>query len=589
MTGSLPPGLGLPVLVAFLLLAPGPAWTELELTLSVDRSRVSPSQPVQLTLRMSAESPVRHLASPTIDLGGFIVHGPSVMDMESHDRRGARYTRELRYTLYARNPGRFTVGPARLEAEGKVLTTEAVEVHVRGEKSSGRKGGDSGERQLEDDLFVRVEADRDTAYVGEQVNVRFDLCYRYHLRNPRLAEVPEYTGFWVKELFAATRLDPHREVIEGLPFQVAPLRHVALFPTASGPQAIDPLAITCSLLDDPIFGRSRTLMVRSDAVPIHVRPLPERGRPAEFAGAVGEFAISAEAGPVDVGVGDPVTLRVAVTGTGNIRSIPEPALQPAAFEVYEPKVEVEEARSADGGYKAVKRLEYILIPDRAGILEVPALSVAYFDPSAHRYRTASSAPIEIRSRGDGGPGEGGGTYDLTRREIERLGRDIRHIKPDVAHVGASPPFYRSGWYWLAHALLPAGYLALVAWHRHRRRLEKDVAYARRRRAAGELGGRLREAGRRVAGGDGFHAVLQEALVAFVADQGNRPAPGLTRDRCRRELEDRGVAQALVERVDVLLERCEFGLYSPADSDRAAREELLAEAEDVVGLLRRALS
>ena len=419
--------------------------------------------------------------------------------------------------------------------------------------------------------------------------MRFDLCYRYHLRNPRLAEVPEYTGFWVEELFAATRLDPHREMIDGQPFQVAPLRHVALFPTASGSRVIDPLGITCSLLDDPIFGRSRTLMIRSDAVPIHVRPLPERGRPPEFAGAVGEFAISAEAGPADVRVGDPVTLRVAIAGTGNIRSIPEPALRPAAFEVYEPKVEVEEMRSADGRYKAVKRLEYILIPDRAGRLEIPALPVAYFDPAAHRYRTASTAPIEIHSRGDGGGGEGSETWDLTRREIERLGRDIRHIKPDVASIGAAPPLYRRGWYWLAHALFPAGYLALAAWHRHRRRLVRDVAYARRRRSGGELAGRLREAGGRADQGEGFHAALQEALVAFIADQGNLPAPGLTRGRCRRELEDRGVEPAIVDRVDAVLERCEFGRYAPAETERGAREELLAEAGEVAALLRKALS
>ena len=571
-----------------LLLAPGPAWTELEFTLSVDRDRVSTSQPVQLTLRLAAESPLGQRGSPAIDLREFIVHGPAVIDMESHDHRGARYTRELRYTLYARNPGRFAVGPARLEAEGKVLTTEAVEVQVRGGKTAGPKRGDAGERPLEDDLFVRVDADRDTAWVGEQVIVRFDLCYRYHLRNPRLAEVPEYTGFWVEELFAATRLDPHREMIDGLPFQVAPLRHVALFPTASGSRVIDPLGITCSLLDDPIFGRSRSLMVRSDAVPIHVRPLPERGRPAGFAGAVGEFALSAEAGPADVRVGDPVTLRVEIAGTGNIRNIPEPALEPAAFEVYEPKVEVEEARSAGGRYKAVKRLEYILIPDRAGRLEIPALRVAYFDPGAGRYRTASSPPIEIRSRGDGG-GEGGEAYDLTRREIERLGRDIRHIKPDVARIGSAPPLYRNGWYWLAHALLPGGYIALVAWNRHRRRLERDVAYARRRRSGGELAARLREAGGRADEGEGFHAALQEALVAFIADQANLPAPGLTRERCRQELEDRGVEPALAGRVDAVLERCEFGRYAPAETGRGAREELLAEAGEVAALLRKALS
>ena len=578
-------------LAALLLLAAVPGRAELEFTLAVDRGSVTASQPIQLTLRLSDVSPLRDLAAPTIDLGDFIVHGPSVMDMESHDKSGARYTRELRYTLYAKNPGRFVLGPARLRAEGEVLTTDQVEVHVRGKAAgrTGKSGGGAGERGLDDDIFVRAEADRDTAYVGEQVNVRFDLCYRYRLRGPRLSEVPEYTGFWVKELLSASRLDPHREVIDGLPFQVAPLRHVALFPTASGHQVIEPLGLTCSLLEDPIFGRGRTLMFRSEPLSIFVRPLPERGRPRGFAGAVGEFDISAEASPRELRAGDPVTLRVSITGTGNVQSIPEPVLDPPGFEVYEPRRKVEEGRSADGRYVAARNLEYILIPEGGGRLQIPALSVTFFDPAAHRYRTASTAPIEIRSRGSRAGSEAGGGYDLTRREIERLGSDIRHIKPDVDRLGAAPALYRSPWYWLAHALLPLGYVALVARHRHRRRLEKDTGYARRRRSGGALSGRLREARRRAVEGDGFHAALQEAVVTFIADQADLPAPGLTPDRCRRELEDRGLGPDLVDRVAAVLERCEFGRYSPADSDRAAREELLAEVEEVAGLLRKALS
>ena len=575
-------------LAALMLLAAGPGWARLEFTLAVDRASVSASQPVQLTLRLSDVSPLGNLGAPTIDLQEFIAHGPTVMNMESHDRKGARYTRELRYTLYARTPGRFVLGPARLRAGGEVLTTDRVEVHVRGKAATPKAGGGAGERGLEEDIFVRVETDRDTAYVGEQVNVRFDLCYRYRLRGPRLSEVPEYRGFWVKELLAASRLEPHREVIDGLPFQVAPLRHVALFPTASGPQVIEPLGLTCSLLEDPIFGRGRTLMFRSEPLSIFVRPLPERGRPRGFAGAVGEFDISAEASPLELRAGDPVTLRVSITGTGNVQSIPEPVLDPPGFEVYDPKVKVEEGRSADGRYMAARNLEYILIPGRGGLLEIPALSVTYFDPAAHRYRTASTAPIEIRSRGDRAGTEAGG-YGLTRREIERLGSDIRHIKPDVDRIGDAAALYRSARYWLAHALLPLGYAALVAWHRHRRRLQKDTAYARRRRSGGALSGRLREAQRRAAEGDGFHAALQEAVVTFIADQADLPAPGLTPDRCRRELEERGLGPDLVGRVAAVLEGCEFGRYSPADSDRAAREELLAEAEEVAALLRKALA
>ena len=592
------------LLAATVLLAvwplPGLAATP-QLKATVDRTRASQSEPIVLTLTLSSDASLQHVPSPSLDLSAFEVLGPEVR--ETVDLISGHASRQIVYTLYGRQPGKHIIGPARLDLGTQVLQTGKVQVEIT-RQTRRRPRADSGQADdattdgnaLEDNLFVRVTADRDTVYVGQQVGVRFDLCYRYNLRSPRLSEIPSFPGFWVKELFVAQRLDPKRETIDGKDFHVAPLRQVALFPTSDGTQVVQPLGLSCSILsnrsrgsifdalslfDDPIFGRSQSVVVRSEPLDIEVLPLPLEGQPADFTGAVGTFEVHVEAEPRQVQVGDPVTVRVEVVGIGNVQAIPAPDLSPSGFTVYEPNTEMEEGRVAGDLYGGRRKLEYILIPDRGGRLEIPALSISYFDPKTSRYQTASSAPIEVLSQGSDAVGDEEPAYGLTRHEIEELGRDIRHIKPDVEHLGAPSTLYRSVGYWLAHALLPIAYAALLLWQRHARRLEGDVAYARRRRARRELTRRLQAARGRVGSAEGFHAALQEAVVAFIADQLNRPVPGLTRDVCRHELAAHGVSAALVERVDAILEVCEFGRYAPGADDLAARTAQLTEVEETV--------
>lgn len=598
--------------VALLLAGVVPVRAATGFTAAVDRARVSQAEPIHLTLSISSDQNLGHVSAPELDLSAFDVYGPSMSTRMEMVSGRTTFARDLVYTLYGRTPGKAAIGPARVEVGGKVLEAKAIEVEiVRGaprRAAPGAAGGGAGEpargTSLEENLFVRVVADRDTAYVGEQVVVRFDLCYRYNLRDVGFAEIPTFTGFWAKELFVAQRLAPERETLGGLPFNVAPLRRVALFPTGAGTLVVEPMAVSCSvpqgrsrgsafdalsLFDDPIFGRGQAVMVRSEPLAIVVLPVPEVGRPASYTGAVGRFGLRAEAQPLDVKAGDPVTLHVEVEGTGNLQALPDPDVEPAGFKVYDPTVEVEEGQIENGRYGGRKKLEYILIPERGGALRIPALSVSYFDPDERRYRTVTTQPIDVRSRGAEGDAAAEPSYDLTRREIEQLGRDIRHIKPDVDGLGGGLQLYRSAPYWLAHLLLPVTYLALVAYRKHRRRLEGDIAYARRRQAAGAADRRLQSARGLAERGDEFHAALQEALVAFVGDQLNEPVPAITRDRCRQLLVARGLSATLVGRVDGFLERCEFGRFAPGHSDRAARRDLLALGEELIDTLREALS
>lgn len=580
---------------------------EIEFTASVDRNRIGLSEPLQLTLRIVSDENLQHVPAPTLALNGFHVEGPSVSSRIEMVNFSTSFTRELTYRLFAKRQGKMRIGAASLTIAGKTYQTQPISIEVlRTAPRSGRTAaGRSGDEfNLDDHLFVQARSDRQRAYVGQQVTLDFDLFYRFQLHNVGFKEIPTFAGFWIKELFVAQQLQAHREVVNGVTFNVAPLRRMALFPTSAGKQVVERMAVSCeipagrsqrrSLLDDffasdPFFGRTQSALLQSEEVEIEVLPLPEDGRPSEFTGAVGRFALSADAQPTHVQAGDPVTLRVEISGVGNMAAVQVPTIQISeGIKLYEPTVE-EEEQIANGNYGGRRTFEYILIPETGGVMEIPSVRFAYFDPSAERYITLQSAPIYIRSDGEGAQADGE-SYGLSRKDIEAVGSDIRHIKPDAGELGHGSTLYASGLFWALQAGLPLAFLGLVFFQRHRERLRGDVAYARRRRARGEAAKRLERADALLEGGDSgaFYGELQRAVLAFLADRLNIAAAGLTADTCEGALQARGIDEDTIDGLRTWLARCDYARFAQGVGGRADMDDARAEAERLITVLEKSL-
>lgn len=592
---------------ALLLLAFPLCAQEVEFAASVDRTRIGLSEPLQLTLRIVSDENLQHVPAPTLALDAFHVEGPSVSSRIEMVNFSTSFTRELTYRLYAKRQGKVRIGPARIAIAGKTYQTQPIDIEVlRTAQRGGRSGAGNagGEFNMDDHLYVQARSDRQRAYVGQQVTLDFDLFYRFQLHNVGFKEIPTFAGFWIKELFVAQQLQAHREVVNGVTFNVAPLRRVALFPTSAGQQVVEPMAVTCeipagrsqrrSLLDDffasdPFFGRTQSALLQSEPVKIEVLPLPEEGRPAEFTGAVGRFSLAADAQPTQVKAGDPVTLRVEVSGVGNMAAVQVPNIQISeGIKLYEPTVE-EEEQIANGNYGGRRTFEYILIPEAGGVMEIPAVRFAYFDPSVERYITLQSAPIYIRSDGEVAESDGEG-YGLSRKDIEAVGSDIRHIKPDAGALGHGGGLYASGLFWALQVSLPLAFLGLVLFQRHRERLRGDVAYARRRRARGEASKRLQRADALLEGGDSaaFYGELQRAVLAFLADRLNIAAAGLTADACEGALRARGIDEQTVDALRTWLARCDYARFAQGVGGRADMDEARAEAESLITSLEKSI-
>ena len=593
------------MLIAWAAVLLGAPAFAVEFTAQVDRNRAGQADPIRLVLSIAADENIPGIPSPELVLDDFHVEGPSLSTRVEMVNSRTTFKRELTYTLYGREPGNFVIGPASIDLQGRTYETEPIGVEIvpgslRQAPLAGQ-GEPAAPASIADNLFLRVRSDRNRAYVGQQVTLEYDLCYRFRLRNVGFKHLPTFAGFWVKELFAAQTLDARRESIRGSQFNVAPLRRVALFPTRAGTHQVEAMVLSCEIprrsrqrsvfdsfgLFDGLGQSAQSVTVRSEAVAIEVLPLPRKGRPADFSGAVGRFALDVEALPASVPVGDPVTLRVEVRGQGNVSALNFEALEELpGFEVYEPRVETSESVES-GFYGGSRTFEYILIPKRGGHLEIPALRLSYFDPHSASYQAANSTPIRIVSHG-GETAHEGSDYGLSRKTIEEVGRDIRHIKPDLEELEEIEFLYQKKSFWLLPALLPLAFAGLLIHQRHRRRLEGDVAYARRRRARGEADKRLHRARQLLEEGRGieFYAEIQGALLSFLADHLNLAAAGLTQETWAASLRERGVEETEISEVGAFLDDCDFVRFAPTAPERRQMEKAQQEAARLIASLER---
>ena len=594
----------------------GQARADITFEAAVAPTRVGTSDPIRLTLSIVANEVIAHMPAPKISLKDFDVEGPqlSTSQEQYHNMTAGvsevKYIRELNYTLYPKRTGTFVIGPARLEIAGESYLTKAVKVQVvKGSlrkaqlaTQRGNRGGGSGqEATIEDNLFLLTRGNLERVYIGQQLTLDYDLFYRFQVHNVGFKEEPTYSGFWVEELYGAQRLDPHREQVDNVDFNVDLLRQVALFPTQAGTHMIEPMSLSCEIATgssrrrsfggfDVFMGQNtQAVVVRSQPLEIEVLPLPTQGRPENFSGAVGRFNIRVDVQPRQVAVGNPLTLKVEIGGEGHLTGIEAPdlaALQ--GFKIYDPKVH-ENINKGRGHYGGSRMYEYILIPEERGILEIPSLQFAYFNPYSETYEIDQTASLRIVAQGEMAEEEEQ-TFGLSRKDIQEVGQDIRYIKPDLQEASKPLVFYKSAAFWSFQVLLPLTFLALLLLQRHQQRLQGDVAYARRRRAKGEAERRLGQANQFLAQGDGkeFHAEIQRCVLAFVADQLNLSAAGLTSDICTRLLHEKGIAKDRIDELQYLLVECDLARFAAVRFTQEEMEKVRGQAEKIITDLERVL-
>ena len=567
---------------------------------SVDRSKVGTAEQFQIDFTVSGSDVhgVSNFRQP--DFGQFVVlSGPNQSQNFQFINGRTSASISYTYTLYARQTGNYTIGSASIDYKGKTLKTEPVQIEVvQGKPQQPQANAQQQPQQplnLEDKVFIRVLADKQRAKQGEQITLTYRLYWSVGITSYDVVKAPTYEGFWAEDFELPKQPAVASEEYQGKRYQTATIKRTALFATQSGRLRVEPIQLRCPVqvparrksndpfdmfFNDPFFNRMQTVdyELKSNALTLTVDPIPNS--PAGFSGAVGKFTFSASVDKKEAKAGDAITLKLFVSGTGNVKliSMPKPNL-PVDLEAYEPKISEEISR--DGGViRGKKNAEYIMIPRNAGARAIESIPFVYFDLGTNQYVTQRSPKFDLNIL----PGRdiaGSGIGAASKEDIKLLGEDIRFLKISSGDFRRHDESASTQWWFLAGFVFPPVlfFVALA----YRKRMEKvygDMPRLLFQRAGREASRRLKEASRLLAQGntESYHSEIAKALRDYLGHKLQIPKAEMSVDEAIRRLEERGVSQTLVQQLRSCMERAEFARFAPGTDTRMARKDLLDAAK-----------
>lgn len=321
--------------------------------------------------------------------------------------------------------------------------------------------------------------------------------------------------------------------------------------------------------DDP-FGffsqraELRQVNLTSEPKTIRVLPLPTENVPAEFTGAVGSFAIAATASPTNVAMGDPITVKIKITGQGSLDSLNLGSFENwKSFKTYPPSIKIEPTDAL--GVEGSKSFEFAAIPQSSEIKALPQIVFSYFDPAAKAYRSLRQGPFPLQVRASTNstpPTMVGNATDSVRPEAPQ---DIINIKTKPGPlVLIQTPLAASQWF-LAIQAIPVILLGLV-WIRRKKadklranpRLNRQIEVDRLIfRGLPKLKARA-EAN----DAEAFYAQAFRLMQARIGERLNLPAASITESIISERLVPMGLEEDMLKLLHDVFQRCNQARYAP---------------------------
>ncbi|HXK82682.1 MAG TPA: BatD family protein [Bacteroidales bacterium] len=550
-----------------------------------------------------------------------LVGGPSTSSSSSIQIINGQTTQSTSFTysyvLQAKAEGTFTIPAATASINGKSYSCNTVTINVvkQGSKPSqpqqssgrdpwGRQDPYSQQQQQQvtgEDIFIRMHVDRTNIYQGEPIVATLKIYTRLDLMGFEDFVLPDYKGFWVQEFEMPEQISLQRETVNGVPYNTAVLKKDLLYPQYSGTLEIKPAEVVCMVRQrvsggnspwDAFFGyyENKSVSVKSSTVNINVKALPDNA-PGYFSGAVGNFSLKTEVSDDSVQTNDAITIKLIVSGTGNIKLIDPPGIKfPKEFEVYDPEIKLN-VNTAAGGNSGSKTFEYTLIPRYPGNFNIGNIRFAYFDPAAGRYKTLQSESISVFVKRGLNDDEGNVSSSYSKENIDYIGEeDIQFIKlkpfklkKERNYLMGSPLFILL----LSVPLLLFGVVILVL--RKRIKESANIAKMRNKKANKTSMKRLKHAREFMNNNkrEEFYKEVMTALWGYLGDKLDIAVADISKDNVSEKLNERGISDNYTQEFLNIIELCEYAHFAPA-TEETRMQNVYNEAVKIINQLEQQL-
>lgn len=418
---------------------------------------------------------------------------------------------EMSFQVKASREGTFTLPSWNVNMGGKTLQIPATTLQVLAPSQQDliRKQRQTQQKQeLKEAAFIEFNTSRSFLFEGETVPATVQLFLWDRLPVTRIEQAPVKDG----DSFSITELRQPNEKRNfsrngktyavfswpiGLTAAMAG-EHKLSFNTAIRVRVNSRRSapFNSPFLNDPFFGfgREESIKVKGDEMLMEVRSLPMKGRPLGFQGAIGTFTSESRIDSDRVSLGDPVRLVFEISGTGNFAAVPAPEINSSdKFKIGPPAFSFEGNQLTK--HEGKQSFEYIVTPLTAGLLKIPPIEFAYFDPIRESFFSASTLPLPLQvDRGEGWiPNDQGSDYP------KQTGESTRPSTPDLFQaesepgewVGALEPslLMNNPTFWYFQAIPFAGFCSLTCWGIGR----KKRGRAKLKRKANSLSRQMKDA------------------------------------------------------------------------------------------------
>ncbi len=594
----------------FFLLTGYLAGAQVKFSASVNPAQIGKDEYAQLKLTVENAREVQQINPPSLK-DFIIISGPNQESGMSMVNGNVKRYIALSYVLKPKGVGNFSIPSALATADGTNYRSNPVDVKVTAAASGNnqvtnpfntpfgnidpfaepapralyrdyilRKGENPADK-VNKNMFVKLEVDKTSCYVGEPVIATYKLYTRLRSES-NMTKNPSFNGFSVIDL--QQQDNSYRvEKMNGREYNVYIIRKVQLYPLLSGNLELGTAEIENNVhfikaeyLDQQanIFGdmfqgfadvsvppegiEDHKVTLQNKPLSILAKPLPDMNKPASFKGAVGNFQVETKVEKNNFSTDDAGKLVMTISGVGNLQMVNLPEINwPEGIEVFEPK-------ATDDLYKNTvplsgkKIFEFPFTVSKPGTYIIPALDFSFFNPRELKYKMVNTGPIQVTvTKGTGKPKSG--------NEVTKTTND----DPSLAK------FFKNRWrvVSLIAMLIICG---LIFWLKKEDKKEKRVKAAAAVQKENIVDDKpveeimlaqqnpLLPAESILRTGDGraFYTELNQALKNYLSKKLSIPAEELNKKNISEQLDKKGVAHETSMQLHRLMDEIEWQLYTP---------------------------
>lgn len=514
-----------------------------------------------------------------------VVGGPSQSVSQSWINGKVTFSQSYTYIIQPKRKGAFSIASASIKIGGKFIKSEPVKVIVLDAVEIPKNPNDPN-YVAQQNIHLVAEISKANPYVGEGIYVEYRLYVSENVSvyDTSISEAPKYNGFWNQDI-KVNGFPVKMGKYNGENYRYIVLQKALLIPTKTGKLSIDPMRMDI-VIGVPsgradFFGNAITKNIRREFAStkkiIRPKSLPLEGKPANFAGAVGDFNFNVALSKDILKANETSQVQLKISGKGNLKLFELPTVEtPAELEMYQPERK-ERVRINASGISGAVTDTYTVVPLYKGKYKIPSISFSYFNPKEKKYKIIATEDFFVDVQ-EGKELITVDTSSVRKQEVVSTGKNFRYIATKTNFITTKKiDFFKSNLFYILF-LLPLIAIPIGVFIGKKNEERNNDILGNKTRKAEKLAKKyLSKAQKQLGKKEAFYEALERALHNYLKAKLGVETTEISKERITEILKGKNVEAAAIHQFIEVLKNSDFARYTPFTATEMKEEFERAKA------------